>query len=159
MSTNDKAQLQVRRPIFPELHEMREDVRDMLRGMWDTRWPLMTPFRALKLAEREPAVDMFEREGSIVVKAEMPGIAPDKIDVSISDNELRISGERAEEKEIEEENYHRSERTYGHIFRALALPEGCDADGAAATMKDGVLEVVVPRKATAKGKKVAVTAA
>jgi HSP20 family molecular chaperone IbpA len=53
----------------------------------------------------------------------------------------------------------RSERTYGHIIRALALPEGCNADGAAATVKDGVLEVVVPRKATAKSKKVAVTAA
>jgi HSP20 family protein len=138
---------------------MREDVRDMLRGMWDTRWPLMTPFRAMRMAERELAVDVFEREGSIVVKAEMPGIAPDKIDVSISENELRISGERAEEKEIEEENYYRSERTYGHIFRALALPEGCNADGAAATVKDGVLEVVVPRKAAAKSKNVAVTSA
>ncbi len=159
MSTNGKTQLQIRRPIFSELQEMREDVRDMLRGMRDTRWPLMPSFRALRMAERELAVDVFERDGSVVVKAEMPGIAPDKIDVSISENELRISGEREEEKETQEETYYRSERTYGHIFRALALPQGCTADGAAAAVKDGVLEVVVPRKAAAKSTKVAVTSA
>jgi HSP20 family protein len=159
MSANGETKrLSVRRTIFPELEEMRHDFRDMLHNMWDTRWPLST-LRPSWLSVREPAVDMFEREGNIVVKAEMPGIPLDNIDVTISDNELRISGERKEEKEIKEENYYCSERSSGRIFRALALPEGCNADAVSATMKDGVLEIVIPKKEQAATKKIEVKTA
>jgi HSP20 family protein len=159
MSTNGKpTQLSVRRTIFPELEEMRNEFRDMLRGIWDMRRPL-SALRPDWLSAREPAVDVFEREGKVIVKAEMPGIQLSDIDVSISDDELRISGERREEKEIKEENYYRSERTVGHVFRALALPEGCNADAVSATMRDGLLEIVIPRKEQAVSKKVEVRAA
>jgi HSP20 family protein len=106
------------------------------------------------------AVDVFEKDGKIVVKAEMPGIDPNKIDVTVVGNELRISGDREEEKEIKEEEYYRSERTYGHIYRALTLPEGCNTDQISATAKDGVLEVVIPKaEPVAPGKKIEVKAA
>ncbi len=159
MSTNGQTkELSRRRPIFPELHEMRHEFRDMLRDMWDTRSP-MGMLRPSWLSPREPAVDMFEREGNVIVKAEMPGIRLDEIDVTISGGELRISGERKEEREVKEENYYCSERSYGRLYRTLALPDGCDADAVTATMKDGVLEIVIPKKVQAASKKIEIKAA
>lgn len=134
---------------------MRHEFRDMLRDMWDTRWPV-SMLRPGWLAAREPSIDMFERDGNVVVKAEMPGIGLNDIDVTIAEGELRISGERKEEHEVKEENYYCSERSYGHIYRSVALPEGCDAESVSATMKDGVLEIVVARKAHAASRKVEV---
>jgi len=95
----------------------------------------------------------------VVVKAEMPGIAPDKIEVSVSGNELRISGERTEEKEVKEEHYYRSERSYGKLFRSVALPEGCDTGKISASARDGVVEIVIPRSAAAATRKVEVKSA
>ncbi len=159
MSTNGQTkEISSRRPFFPELREMRHEFRDMLRDMWDTRWPVGM-LRPTWLTAREPALDMFEREGKVIVKAEMPGIDLGDVDVSIAEGELRISGERKEEHEIKEENYYCSERSYGHVYRSVALPEGCDAEAVSATMKDGVLEIVIPRKAHAASKKVEVRAA
>ena len=150
MPTNGDKTLTIRRPAFPDI----DDLRELLR--FDTRWPFTFPSRLMR-AEREPAaIDMFEREGSIVVKAEMPGIDPNKIEVTVVGGELRISGEREEEKEVKEEQFYRSERTFGRIYRALTLPEGCDVDKVSATARDGVLEVVIPKKAPAVSKKVEV---
>jgi HSP20 family protein len=159
MATNGQSkEVSTRRSVLPELREMRHEFRDLLRDMWDTRWP-MGMLRPTWLSAREPALDMFEREGKVIVKAEMPGIDLGDIDVTIAEGELRISGERKEEHEIKEENYYCSERSYGHVFRSVALPEGCDAEAVAATMKDGVLEIVIPRKEHAASKKVEVKAA
>jgi len=130
--------------------------RQVLRRVLAVLVPL---FRVPAWTEtREPAVDVFERDGNLVVKAEMPGIEADKIDVTVSGGELRITGERKEEKEVKEEDYYCSERSFGRIYRVLALPEGCDADKVSATAKDGVVEVVIPKKATAVGKKIEVKA-
>jgi HSP20 family protein len=136
-------------------------VEDFFRdvfGRFDARWPF-TPWREVRQAVALPAVDMFERDGSIVVKAEMPGIEADKIEVTVADGELKISGERKEEKEVKEEDVFRSERSYGRIFRSLALPEGCDTDKASATVKDGVLEVSMPKREASVGKKISVKGA
>lgn len=152
MPSNDKTELTVRRPAFPDL----EDLRELFR--FDNRWPFGLGFpRAFRTLERElAAVDMFERDGKVVVKAEMPGIDPAKIDVSVVGNELRISGERAEEKEVKDEQFYRCERTYGRIHRTLTLPEGCDTEHIEANAREGVLEVVVPRKPAATTRKVEV---
>jgi HSP20 family protein len=123
--------------------------------MFDLRWPFGPGVR-LSAALKEPAIDMFEKKDSVVVRAELPGIEPDKIEVTVADGELRISGERAEEKEVKEENYYHAERAYGRIFRSVALPEGCASDGVTATSKDGVVEIVIPRKAAATPKKIEV---
>jgi HSP20 family protein len=148
MATDGSTQLQAaRRPpfLFP-----RRGFEDLMQFL-DERWP----FGMLR-HEAAPAIDMFERNGKVVVKAEMPGIVADKIDVSVSGNELRISGEREEEKEVKDEHYYRSERAVGHIYRSLTLPEGCDTDAIDASYKDGVVEVVVPRKPAAAKKKIEV---
>ena len=159
MSTNGQTkEVSARRPFFPELRDMRHEFRDMLRDMWDTRWPVGM-LRPSWFSAHEPALDMFERDGNVIVKAEMPGIDLGDVDVTIAEGELRISGERKEEHEVKEENYYCSERSYGHVFRSVTLPEGCDAESVSATMKDGVLEIVIPRKAHAASKKVEVRSA
>jgi HSP20 family protein len=142
----------VRDPLFPDIDRLRDALR------FDARWPFA--LHALRPHEHALApVDMFERDGDIVVKAEMPGIEPGKIDVTVVNGELRISGEREEEKEVKEEHYYHSERTFGRIFRTVALPEGCDVDNVRATVKDGVLEVAIPKKGAAPTKKIEVTTA
>jgi HSP20 family protein len=151
MATNGKTAVAVRKSPFAEL----TDAEKALRSMFDLRWPFGPGVR-LGAELKEPAIDMFEKKDSIVVKAELPGIEPDKIEVTVADGELRISGERSEEKEVKEENYYHAERSYGRIFRSVALPEGCGADGVTATSKDGVVEIVIPRKAAAAPKKIEV---
>src|SRR5512134_1616455 len=101
MATNGKSAVAVRRSPFAEL----PDLQDMLREVFDTRWPFSPRLTRLGAELKEPAIDMFERKDSVVVKAEVPGIEPDKIEVTVADGELRISGERSEEKEVKEENY------------------------------------------------------
>ena len=150
MATNGTTkQLAVRRtPAFPTFADLG-DVFSLL----DARWP----FRAARSPinrEPAPAIDVFERGGDLVVKAEMPGIAPENIEVSISGNQLRISGEREEEKEVKEENYYHAERSFGHVYRSVTLPDGYDASHVAATAKDGVIEVTVPKSAAAATKKI-----
>lgn len=154
MATNGKTHLPVKHTPWTEMKDLRESMRSML----DSRWPFPTLSLPAWIEINEPAVDMFERDGNVVVKAEMPGIEADKIEVIFSGGELRITGERKEEKEVKEEHYYRSERSFGHIYRALPLPEGCDADKVSATAKDGVVEVVIPKKAAAVGKKIEVKA-
>jgi HSP20 family protein len=154
MATNGKALLPARRQLFPELDE----IRDVFTSFVDR--PFAFPRLRSMMAESPlPAVDMFERDGNVIVKAEMPGIDPGKIEVNVAAGELRISGERKEETEVKEENFYRSERSYGHIYRKLTLPEGCDADAANATVKNGVLEVVIPKREAAVGKKIDVKTA
>ena len=159
MPTNGQTkEVSTRRTFFPEIQDMRHEFRDMLRDMWDTRWPV-NMLRPSWTSGREPALDMFERGGKVIVKAEMPGVDLKDVDVTIANGELRISGERKEEHEVKEENYYCSERTYGRIYRTVALPEGCDPESVTATMKDGVLEIVVPRKEQAASKKIEVKSA
>ena len=71
-----------------------------------------------------PHVDVFEREGNLVVKAELPGVKKDDIDLAIEDGDLVLRAERREEHEVKEENWYRMERTYGSLYRRLPLPRG-----------------------------------
>jgi HSP20 family protein len=154
MAANGEKELAVRRPAFPDLDELWNMVR------LDTRWPFTFPARALRsMAHELPAVDMYEKDGKVVVTAEMPGIDADKIEVSVVGDELRISGEREAEKEVKEEHYFRSERSYGRIYRALTLPEGCDVDQIDAKVKDGVLHVEIPKKQSVAAKRIEVKTA
>jgi HSP20 family protein len=130
------------------------DVGDLL-SLLDARWPFHA-LRSTIAREPIPAVDMFERDGNLVIKAELAGIAPDKIEVSVSGNELRISGEREEEKEVKSEHYYHAERAFGHMYRSVTLPEGYDAGQVNAAAKDGVIEITVPKSAAAATKRIQV---
>lgn len=99
-----------------------------------------------------PDIDIFERDGKIVVKVDLPGLRPEDVEVTLEGDVLQISGKREMGKEVKEENYYCSERAYGEFSRAVRLPDGVDADSIEAAFKDGVLEVAVPKPAPAEGK-------
>lgn len=103
-----------------------------------------------------PVVDVYENDGSIVVKAEIPGIEKKDIAVDIDNGVLTVKGERKNEEEINEERFYRKERVYGKFQRSFRLPEGTDYDKINADFKDGILTVTVPRVEEKKPKKIAV---
>jgi HSP20 family protein len=90
-----------------------------------------------------PQVEVFEREGQLVVRADLPGLTKDEVKVEVTDNGLAISGERKSEHEERGEGFYRSERSYGSFYRQIPLPEGVKADEANATFKNGVLEITM----------------
>jgi HSP20 family protein len=93
-----------------------------------------------------PQVEMFERNGELVVRADLPGLKKEDVKVEFTDDGLTIAGERRSEHEEKGEGYYRSERSYGHFYRRLPLPEGANPDNSTAKFHDGVLEVTMPAR-------------
>ena len=105
-----------------------------------------------------PAVDIFETEGEIVVKAELPGMERKDITLHLENNVLSLRGERKFEKETKDENYHRIERSYGAFSRSFSIPATVDEEKIRAEYKDGVLNIVLPKKEQARPKQIKITA-
>jgi HSP20 family protein len=122
-----------------------------LRPWWPERWSGTEGFDM-----KTPAVDVFEEKDDVVVKAEIPGMDKDNIEVTLGDSTLTIKGEKKKEEEIKEENYYRSERSYGSFVRTVDLPKEVHADKVKATFKNGVLEVRMPKTEEAKAKEIKV---
>ncbi len=105
-----------------------------------------------------PAVDVFDKNDAVVLKAELPGMDPDDIQIEVDDNVLTIKGERKFEEEVEEERYYRVERRFGSFQRSLALPQGVQADKIQANYEDGILTITVPKAEEQKPKRIEVKA-
>lgn len=105
-----------------------------------------------------PAVDVSETGAEIVVKAELPGMSKDDIELNLQDNVLTLKGEKKQEKNEEKENYHRVERSYGSFSRSFTLPAGVDQENVQANFKDGVLMITLPKAEEAKKKKIEIAA-
>jgi HSP20 family protein len=103
-----------------------------------------------------PPVDVYEDEHGLRLKLEVPGIDEKDLDVRIENNILTIRGERKFEKEEKEENFHRIERRYGSFVRSFTLPNTVDAEKVSAEYKNGVLSLVLAKKAEAKPKQIKV---
>lgn len=103
-----------------------------------------------------PDIETFRRGDKLVVRADLPGLRKEDLKVDIENNMLTIEGERSEEDRDESDGYYRSERSYGHFYRAIPLPEGVDENACDATFRDGVLEVTLdaPKASQRKGRKV-----
>jgi HSP20 family protein len=97
-----------------------------------------------------PSIDVIREADKIVVRADVPGIKPDQIDVAVQDDVLTLSGKHEEETEEKKKDYVRRERRYGAFSRSMSLPAGVSADDIDATCKDGVLEVTIPLPKQAK---------
>ena len=100
-----------------------------------------------------PQIETFRRGNQIVVRADLPGVDKDDVNVSVDNGVLTISGERSAENEDEGDGWYRTERSYGSFYRALPLPEGVDAGHCDASFKDGVLEVTLPAPAEENARK------
>lgn len=103
-----------------------------------------------------PQIEMFQRGNDLVVRADLPGLKKEDVQVEITDDMLTIQGERKQEREEEREGVYRNERTYGRFFRTMPLPEGTIPDSAKASFKNGVLEVVLqaPPNEVRKGRRI-----
>ena len=104
-----------------------------------------------------PAVDIYETENEIVVKAELPEVKKENVKVTLEDNILTVRGERNLEAETKRENYHRVERRYGEFVRSFTLPAIIDPATIKAEFKDGMLRVTMSKREEAKPKQVEVT--
>ncbi len=105
-----------------------------------------------------PAVDIYETEDDVVVKAELPGVKKDEVGVEVKGGVLTLRGERKHAKEVKEENYHRIERSYGTFLRSFTLPASVEEDKVSAKLTDGVLEIHLPKRAEAKPKQIKIAA-
>jgi HSP20 family protein len=101
-----------------------------------------------------PSIDVSESDDEIVVQAEIPGVSPEDVEISVDDNHLIISGEKRQESEEQEKNFYRVERSYGSFRRSLALPSGADVDNIKASSKDGVLSVRIPKGESKRSRKI-----
>ena len=120
----------------------------------DSLWPRFEPARR----EYLPAVDVVEDEGSYLVSADLPGLKPEDVNITVENNVLTVSGERSLENKTEHQGYHRIERRYGSFKRSFSLPEGVDIDRIEALVEHGTLTVRIPKPAAALPRKIKVTA-
>jgi HSP20 family protein len=106
-----------------------------------------------------PQVEMFERDGQLVVRADLPGLTKNDVNVEVSDGGITIEGERKSEKEEKREGFYSSERTYGRFYRRLPLPQGVDGTDANATFNNGVLEITMeaPKRIGSKARRLEIT--
>ena len=102
------------------------------------------------------AIDMYETKDDVVVKAALPGIKPEQVEVTITGDVLTIRGESKEENQVKEENYVRKERRFGSFSRCVTLPDGLKADKADATFENGVLTLKIPKAEESKSKTIKV---
>lgn len=140
------------------LRELEEPIRHF-DSIFGTPY-LPALWRRLPTIDHEwvPAIEIFEKEDKYVVKAELPGMKEEDVDISVADDTLTIKGERKTENEVKEEDYYCCERSYGSFFRSIHLPSNVDAKKIEATYEDGLLEISLPKATEAKPKKVKVSA-
>ena len=117
----------------------------------------MIPWRSLREKELFPVLDVSEGKKEIAVKAEIPGVEADDLDVSLDGRTLTIKGEKKQEKEEKDENYHRMERSYGYFRRTIQLPADVDPSKVEASYKRGILMVVLKKTKETEAKKIKVS--
>jgi len=105
-----------------------------------------------------PRVDIEETDKALLVRVDLPGVDPKEIEISVNEGMLVLKGERKEEREKKEKNFHRVERFLGRFYRELPLPVGADAEKIVAQASKGVVTVTIPKKPEAQAKKIAVQA-
>lgn len=136
--------------VFDQLHRelnqlfdnKNNETKDEKANLFDAQW--------------QPAVDVKNEEKALVLLADLPGVDPDKIEVTAHNGVLTLKGERHFEKESNERNYHRIERSYGTFLRQFTLPETVDASDVKAKYNNGVLEIRLPKVTAQQARRVAI---
>lgn len=146
---------------FKELSRMEREMRRLFDDLWGERRRVALPGRgkAELPAEREegligtPPVDLVDKGDNLVLRSELPGVKKDDIKISVTENDISISGKVEKKKEKEEENYYYAERAYSSWQRTIPLPLRIKSDAAKAKYEDGVLEITLPKTEEAKAKR------
>lgn len=127
---------------------------ERIEEMFESRWPFFPMLRWPEemAAVKVPPVDVFEEGDTLVVKAEMPGMKREEIEVTLTGDLLTLSGKKEKEEKVERKDYHRLERSAGAFTRSLKLPYEVKLDEVKAAFREGVLEIRAPKSAEAKAK-------
>lgn len=132
-----------------------EDVADRYSRLFGTHLPMRERLELLgKDIEWKPAADIVERDDEYLIKAELPGVDRDDIDIHLENDVLTITGERKDEETKETDKTHRVERFYGRFSRSFRVPDDVDASGIKAESSDGVLKLHLPKTETKKAEAV-----
>lgn len=127
-----------------EIAQLRESMDRLMTDFWGKRPRMLEPVTHM------PALDVFAEGNEVVVRAEVPGLNPKEIDVSLADHVLTIKGKFAEEKEVKEQEYYLCEIRRGSLVRSVTLPVEVEAQKAKALFRNGILEIRVPKAYAAK---------
>jgi HSP20 family protein len=136
---------------FNEMVSLRDAVNQLFQDSFIRPGSWLMPFDG-----NQPAIDVIENKNEIVVKASVPGLKPEDIDISLTGDQLTIKGETKSEEKIEEANYVRKERRYGAFQRTLTLPTSVVSDKAKAEFENGVLTLTLPKSEEVKPKTIKV---
>lgn len=159
-----KAGKEVSKLTLPALHPVA-DFERVFDRLFGRGWPSLmhwrdTPLIGGHLFEaadiRLPSLDVIDRDNEILVRAEVPGIEKKDLDISLTDNLLTIKGQSSSENKEEKGDYHRHEISRSSFARSVTLPGTVDSSKAAAVMKDGILEITLPKMASSKRRNIAV---
>jgi HSP20 family protein len=135
------------------LSDVERMFEDWFEDFWAKPFPRLWRPRFARLRSislEAPALDVYEQKDDLIVKAEIPGLTKDEIDITLEGNTLMIKGEKKKEEEVKEEDYYRCERTYGAFSRSIDLPVAVQTDKVNASFKNGVLEIRLPKTEEAK---------
>jgi HSP20 family protein len=138
---------------FSLVRRLADDIDRMFEGGTP---PGFGRFLSGELETFTPKVDLFKKDGKLVVRADLPGVKLDDVSVEITDNAVVIEGERSYEHEEDERGVYRLERSYGRFHREVPLPEGVKAESATATFKNGVLEIAIEAPETEQRRRIEV---
>lgn len=126
---------------FGELSTLRHEIDDLFNRFFELGGGWMSGLRRERVF---PALESFYKEGKFVVRAELPGIDPKDVDISVVGNQLTIKGERKVGKDIKEEDYILMEGAYGSFIRSITLPEGVDTTKVHARYHEGIFDLIMP---------------
>jgi HSP20 family protein len=144
----------VEQSTYPSpFEEMERRIDEFFKKPFSLFGPTWFPrMRMPEFEEMTPSVDIFEEGHDVVLKAELPGMKKEDIEVKLTDDMITLSGEKKKEEKIEKKNYHRLERSYGSFVRSFRLPAEVQTDQVKAQFKDGILEIRIPKTEEAKKK-------
>lgn len=169
MSTENKTNIpvttgkEVAKTSWPDIHPIADMERAFDR-FFGRSWPSLWHRNDLSLLDnmfeqeglRLPSLDVIDRDADILVRAEIPGIDKKDLNVSLTDNLLTIKGQSSSEKKEEKGDYHRHEISSSSFARSVSLPSTVDATKTAASLKDGILEVTLPKVESSKRRNIAI---
>jgi HSP20 family protein len=138
---------------FRELRSLQEEVNRVFSSSFNRSGET-----GLGRAAWNPSVDIFGNKDQIVLEAELPGLSPDDVNISIENNVLTIHGERRFEKKDEGDNFHRVERSYGSFTRSFTLPPTVSSENVAANFDNGVLRLELAKREEAKPRRIEIKA-
>ena len=148
-----KSEVEVRREDGNRVHALQTDINKAFENFWRAFDAPYQPFTSgIVLPDTVPKMEVSENEHEITVSVELPGMSRDDVEVSVSDDNLTVRGERKKRTDENRKNYHLCEWSYGLVQRSVPLPAGLDLDAVRAEFDNGVLSVTLPKTEEAKSR-------